>query len=199
MKKLLLFISFFSLFATNAQTNFRIYTELSQGASFYFQNAIFLDSDVSLGGQWNTSKGVFTVCAKYRYGSYVFTEVTPFTYRYSAIGIGLNYRLFGEGKKVSPFARLAVATELKPGRTTSENDLTNYFLTPFFGEFSLGIEAMLIKNLSINFTLGAGVRAMKSTESPSIEQRTLMKGITAQLGVSYGFSVKKNIAMETEK
>lgn len=182
----------------NAQTNFKIYSEIAQGATYFLGDALFLDTDVNLGGQFNTSKGIFSVYGKYRFGQYIFTEITPFTFRYSAIGLGLKYRLFVAEKKVSPFARLDFSTEIKPNRSTSEFELSNYYSTPFFGELLLGIDIQLFKNLNLNYGMGVDVRSMKTNENISKTEQEFIHGIKAQLGVSYTFSVKKNKEIKTE-
>lgn len=177
-----------------AQNKFGVYTELAQGVTLFPRDGLFLDSDFNLGVQFNTSKGVFTPYGKYRFGGLMSGDFAPFEMRYSALGLGFKYRIFSSEKKVSPFVRLESLTEIKTRIGTSDFEifeLHNYFYTPFFGSLYLGMDFNLIKNFNINFALGGDLRSMRAYFNPPEYETVIFQGFSAQLGLSYAFSVGK--------
>lgn len=197
MKKLTILSFYLASFGVHSQDKFNIYTELVQGASYFFGNALSLDSDATIGGQFNTSKGVFIIYAKYRYGGYLSDEFAPYAISYSELGMGGKYRVFRKEKKISPFVRIDVLREITsrvPTDDFSDFDLNNYFYTPFIGNLSIGVDFNLVKNLNFNIGLGVDVREMRSYYyyyNQFLYDWSTSNGITLQLGMSYSFSVGK--------
>lgn len=208
MKKLLIFFFVSISLLTTAQEKFKLYTELSQGISYYLIDWNFYsETDANVGVSLNTSKGNFTLYAKYRFGGYIVPgDFPPYTLRYSSFGGGFNYRILNQSNRISPFVRIEMVTQVKENKnepsafymsegvhpTNSSNLQSNprYLYTSVIGNIYVGADFKVAKNFNINIGLGGSFRELKLGYNYSTTVKHLY-GLSMQLGLTYAFSVKK--------